>query len=94
MNTCGGVEIYLHAFMNLTLDKGEWSASRPCRFNPGKTSPNKNMKLGGSQGRFGHYEAENHLYLSGIELRYLYHTTSNLVTIPTERSQLRSSKCW
>ena len=30
MNTikaCGGVEVYLHTFLNLTLDTGKWSGS-------------------------------------------------------------------
>jgi len=29
-----GVEVYLHAFLTLVLDGGEWSASRPGRFPP------------------------------------------------------------
>jgi len=32
MNTYGGVEVQLQAFLTLTLHVGEWSASRPGRF--------------------------------------------------------------
>jgi hypothetical protein len=32
----GGVEGYLHAFLTSEIDGGEWSASRPGRFTPGK----------------------------------------------------------
>ena len=30
------VEVYLHSFFTFALDKSEWSASRFCRFTPGK----------------------------------------------------------
>jgi hypothetical protein len=33
MKARGRVEVQLHAFLTLTLDGGEWSASRPDRFN-------------------------------------------------------------
>jgi hypothetical protein len=32
MKTFWGVEVYLHTFLTLTLDGGEWSASRPGGF--------------------------------------------------------------
>jgi hypothetical protein len=32
----GGMEVYIHAFLTWALDGGEWSASLPGRFNPGK----------------------------------------------------------
>jgi len=31
-----GVEVSLHAYLTSALDGGEWSASRPGRFTPGK----------------------------------------------------------
>jgi hypothetical protein len=30
----GGVEVYASPFLTLALDGGEWSASRPCFYNP------------------------------------------------------------
>jgi hypothetical protein len=39
MKTYGGVEIQMHVFLTLKLVGGEWSASRPCRFNPGEKPP-------------------------------------------------------
>jgi hypothetical protein len=39
MKTFWGVEVYLHTFLTSELDGGEWSASRPGRFNPRETAP-------------------------------------------------------
>jgi hypothetical protein len=36
MNTYGGVEVKLQAFLTSALDGGEWLASRPGRFDPGE----------------------------------------------------------
>jgi len=33
------VEIQVHVFLTSALDRGEWSASRPCRFTPGERAP-------------------------------------------------------
>jgi hypothetical protein len=35
MKAYGGVDIYIHIFLTSALAGGEWSASRPSRFNPG-----------------------------------------------------------
>jgi hypothetical protein len=35
MKEYGGVKIYIHAFLTSALDRGEWSATRACRFTPG-----------------------------------------------------------
>jgi hypothetical protein len=32
----GGVDVYIHIFLTSALVGGEWSASRPGRFTPGK----------------------------------------------------------
>jgi len=32
----GGMKVYFHAFLTSVLDGGEWSASLPGRFVPGK----------------------------------------------------------
>jgi hypothetical protein len=39
MKTYGGVEVQLNAFLTKVLDGGEWSASRPRHFTPGKRAP-------------------------------------------------------
>jgi hypothetical protein len=36
MKAYGGVDVYIHIFLTSALVGGEWSASRPCRFTPGK----------------------------------------------------------
>jgi hypothetical protein len=38
MKTYGGVDISMYAFLTSTPDGGEWLASRPGRYNPGKTA--------------------------------------------------------
>jgi len=49
------VEVYLNTFLISTLDRGEWSASRPGRFIPGThwigewVSPRAGLKLGGEE---------------------------------------------
>jgi hypothetical protein len=35
----GGVEVYLHAFLTLALNGGEWSASLPSHFTPRERAP-------------------------------------------------------
>jgi hypothetical protein len=35
MKTYWGVEVWMHAFLTLALDGGEWLASRSGRFTPG-----------------------------------------------------------
>jgi hypothetical protein len=39
MKTYRGVDVYIHRFLTSELVGGEWSASRPCRFTPGKEDP-------------------------------------------------------
>jgi hypothetical protein len=38
LNSYGGVEVWLHAFITLALDGKEWLASRRCRLTPGETA--------------------------------------------------------
>jgi hypothetical protein len=33
------VDAQIHIFLTSSLVEGKWSASRPCRFTPGKTPP-------------------------------------------------------
>jgi hypothetical protein len=39
MKTYGGVEVWLHALLPSTLDRGEWSTSRLGRFTPKERAP-------------------------------------------------------
>jgi len=39
MKTHEGVEVQLRALLTSALDEGEWSASRPGCFTPGKETP-------------------------------------------------------
>jgi hypothetical protein len=51
MQTYGGVEVYIHAFLTLTLGRCEWSASLPGHFAPLERFPRYPMdrRLGGHQ---------------------------------------------
>jgi hypothetical protein len=39
MKANGGVEVYIHIFLTSALVGGEWSTSRPGRFNPRERPP-------------------------------------------------------
>jgi hypothetical protein len=39
MKEYGELDVYIHIFLTLALVVGAWSASRPCRFTPGKDPP-------------------------------------------------------
>jgi hypothetical protein len=39
MKAYGGVDVQIHIFLTSALAGGEWSASHPCRFNPGERAP-------------------------------------------------------
>jgi hypothetical protein len=47
MKAYGGVDVYIHVFLTSALLGGEWSASHPCRFNPGEKAPGTHG-IGGS----------------------------------------------
>jgi hypothetical protein len=38
MKAYGGTDVWIHIFLTSALNRGEWSASRPCRFTPGETA--------------------------------------------------------
>jgi hypothetical protein len=64
-----GLEIYLHAFLTLVLDGGEWSASRTGHFTP-RESPwyPLDRRFGGPSNRSGRGGKEkNSQPLPGIE---------------------------
>jgi hypothetical protein len=71
MKTFGGVEVY-STILDLGTRWGEWSASRPGRFTPGKRVPRYPLdrRVGGPQGWSGRCEVEKNLLpLLGIEPR-------------------------
>jgi hypothetical protein len=39
MKAYGEVDVEIHIFFTSVIAGGEWSASRPCRFNPAETAP-------------------------------------------------------
>jgi hypothetical protein len=68
MKVYGGVDVQIHVFLTSTLVGGEWSDSRPSRFNPGT------HWIGGWVGpRAGLDNAEKRKFLTllGLELRPL-----------------------
>jgi hypothetical protein len=69
MKTYMGVAVYIHIFLTSALVGGEWSASRPCRFTPGKELRYTfYRRLGGPQSRSGRYGEVKNFTLSGLEL--------------------------
>jgi hypothetical protein len=72
MKTCGGVEVQFHEFLVSALDVGEWTASRPGCFIPGKEAPGTHWR-GDWVGRLDATDKEiKSLPLSGIE----YHSSN------------------
>jgi hypothetical protein len=55
MKTYGGADVYIPVFLTWALAGGEWSDSRPCRFNPPPTGRDHGTRLGGPQRRSGRY---------------------------------------
>jgi hypothetical protein len=53
MKAYTGVEVWLHPFSTSLLGGGEWSASCPGRFTPGKDPFYPFDRLGGTQGKSG-----------------------------------------
>jgi hypothetical protein len=70
MKARGGVDLWIHVFLTLALVGGEWSASRPDRFNPGERDTGTH-RIGGFMGpRTGQNAAEKRKIfpLSELEL--------------------------
>jgi hypothetical protein len=65
-----GVDVYIHIFFISALAGGEWSASRPGRFTPGKRTPST-LWIGGLVGpRNGLDDVEKRKFLTvpGLEI--------------------------
>jgi hypothetical protein len=76
MKANGGLDVYRSTFFfTSALVRGEWSASRPCRFTTGERAPGTHWigELGGSQSLSGRVEKRKFLTLPGLELRPLAH---------------------
>jgi len=61
MKRYGGVEAWLHTFLTLALDGGEWSGSCPGCFTLQERAPTQSplhRNLGGSQSQSGHDSKE------------------------------------
>jgi hypothetical protein len=73
MKTCGGVDAQIHVFLTSALVGGECSASRPCRFIPGKRAPGTHWVGGwvGPRAALDDVEKGKFLTLPGLELRLL-----------------------
>jgi hypothetical protein len=80
INTDGGEEVQLHAFLSSALDRGKWSASLPGRFTPGSTYPLRRLGVPQSRSRNA---------LAGTRIMVpLGRSASSVVAIPTELSRL------
>jgi hypothetical protein len=73
MKAYGGMDVYIHIFLNSALVRGNWSASRPGRFTPGERVPRTHWRGGRVGHRAGLDDVEKReiLSLSGLELRPL-----------------------
>jgi hypothetical protein len=69
MKAYGGVDVQSHIFLTLALTGGEWSASHPCRFNPGERAPGTHWIGGwvGHRAGLNNVEKRKFFFLSGLE---------------------------
>jgi hypothetical protein len=84
MKTYGGAVVYIHVFSTSVLVAGEWSASRPERFNPLRNSVRYERAggWGGFQSRYG-LRIENILTYIGTGTPTLRPFGPEPVAIPT-----------
>jgi hypothetical protein len=74
MTAYGGVDAQIHTFFTSVIVGVEWSASRPCLFNPGKALPTRwTGDWVDPRTSLGDVEKKRFLTLSGLEIRSLYH---------------------
>jgi hypothetical protein len=69
MKAYGGVDVQIHIFLTSALAGGEWSASRPSRFTPGKKIPGTHWIEGWVDARAGLDDVEKRKFLTlpGLE---------------------------
>jgi len=84
MKTCGGMEVQVQTFSNLTLDEGDWSASCPGNFTLRDRGPGIHW-MGGWVGTRAYLDmaAKRKIPCPYHELNP-GHTSHNLVTTLTE----------
>jgi hypothetical protein len=71
MKMYGELDVFIHIFLTSVLVGGEWSASRPGRFTPGKRAPGTHW-IGGlviPRPSLDDMEKRKFLTLPGLELR-------------------------
>jgi hypothetical protein len=73
MKVYGGVDVLIHVFLTSALIGGEWSASHPGRFTPGKRAPRTHWIGSWVDPRAGLDDVEKRKFLTlpGLELRPL-----------------------
>jgi hypothetical protein len=64
MKAYGGVNVYIHIFLTSATAGGEWSASRACRFTPGKRAPVTHWIGGWVDPRIGLGDVEKRKFLT------------------------------
>jgi hypothetical protein len=80
----GGYGGTVQPFLTSSVDRSEWSASRPCFFNFGDRAP-----FTQPQSRPGRLAKEKNLFpIPGIKSRILGGPVPNLVAVPTELSRI------
>jgi hypothetical protein len=73
MTAYGGMDVYIHIFLTSALARGEWSASRTCRYTLGEKSPGTHW-IGGwvdPRASLDDVEKRKFLTLPGLELKPL-----------------------
>jgi hypothetical protein len=94
MKEYGGVDVLIHIFLTAALVRGEWSASRPCRFTPGERAPGTHWVWGwvGPRAGLNDVEKRKFLTLPGLKLRLL-RCPAQPVARPTPLSRLVAPFC-
>jgi hypothetical protein len=79
MQKYGRVSVQIHIFMTLALAGGEWSASRPSRYNPRERAPGTHWIGGWVDSRAGldNVDKRKFLTLLGFEPRPLSRLAHN-----------------
>jgi hypothetical protein len=71
MKTYGGVDAQIYIFLTSALARGEWSASRTCRFSPGERDPGTHWIGSWEDHRAGLNDVVKILEPTGLKLRPL-----------------------